>query len=135
MDTHSLVAALTKLRGSHSFDFGFEARAYRQSKYNGGSTRSGSYVFDTTWTRGPPYNSTTAPVGQGFAAFLLGLPASSSPKLPSPSTTASVGNLSNACSANPCSLTGASPYMAPQAGRRASPLNTSWNTTIRITGQ
>jgi hypothetical protein len=78
MDTHSLVAALTKLRGNHTFDFGFEARAYRQNKYNGNTTRSGNYIFSTTWTRGPLDNSTTAPIGQGFAAFLLGLPETSS---------------------------------------------------------
>ena len=78
MDTHSFVAAATKLRGNHSLDFGFEARAYRQNKYNGSTTRSGSYVFDATWTRGPLDNSTAAPIGQGMAAFLLGLPATSS---------------------------------------------------------
>jgi hypothetical protein len=78
MDTHSLVAALNKLKGNHSIDFGYEGRAYRQSRYNGNSTRSGSFVFDPTWTRGPLDNSTTAPIGQGFASFLLGLPAASS---------------------------------------------------------
>jgi len=72
------VAALSKLRGNHSLDFGMEYRAYRQNKYNGNTTRSGSYVFSTTWTRGPLDNSTTAPLGQGFAAFLLGLPETSS---------------------------------------------------------
>lgn len=78
MDTHTAVAAVTKLRGSHTLDWGFEYRAYRQNKYNGSTTRSGSYVFDTTWTRGPLDNSTSAPFGQGMAAFLLGLPATSS---------------------------------------------------------
>jgi hypothetical protein len=78
MDTHSMVAALSKLRGTHSLDFGMEYRAYRQNKYNGNTTRSGSYVFSTTWTRGPLDNSTSAPLGQGFAAFLLGLPETSS---------------------------------------------------------
>jgi len=78
MDTHSVVAALTHLRGVHSLDYGFEGRAYRQNRYNGNSTRSGRYNFDVTWTRGPRDNSTSAPIGQGFAAFLLGLPASSS---------------------------------------------------------
>ncbi len=78
MDTHSLVAAFTRLSGNHSVDFGFEARAYRQNKYNGSSTRSGRYNFDTTWTRGPLDNSTSSPIGQGFAAYLLGLPAASS---------------------------------------------------------
>jgi hypothetical protein len=78
MDTHSLVVAFSKLYHSHSIDFGMEARAYRQSKYNGNSTRSGSYVFDTTWTRGPLDNNNSAPRGQGMAAFLLGLPSASS---------------------------------------------------------
>ena len=74
MDTHSFVAAFTKLRGNHSIDFGFETRAYRQSKYNGNSSRSGNFIFDPTWTRGPLDNSTTSPLGQGMASFLLGLP-------------------------------------------------------------
>lgn len=78
MDTHSVVAAFSRLRGSHNIDFGFEARAYRQSRYNGNTTRSGRFNFDTTWTRGPLDNSTAGPIGQGFAAFLLGLPAASS---------------------------------------------------------
>jgi hypothetical protein len=78
MDTHSVVAAFTKLRGTHTIDFGFEYRAYRQNKYNGSTTRSGSYVFDTTWTRGPLDNSASSPIGQGMAAFLLGLPTAGS---------------------------------------------------------
>jgi len=73
MDTHSVVAALTKLRGSHTVDFGFEARAYRHNQYAGDTARSGRFIFDPTWTRGPLDNSTTAPIGQGWASFLLGL--------------------------------------------------------------
>jgi len=74
MDTHSLVAALTKLRGNHTIDFGFDARAYRQSQYGGDTARSGRFIFDQTWTRGPLDNSTASPIGQGWASFLLGLP-------------------------------------------------------------
>ena len=77
MDTHSLVAALTRLTGSHNLDFGFEARAYRQNQYTGDTSRSGRYVFDTVWTRGPLDNATASPLGQGWAAFLLGLPGNS----------------------------------------------------------
>ncbi len=77
-ETHSLVAALTKLRGKHTVDFGFEARAYRQFQYTGDGSRSGRFIFDTTWTRGPLDNSTSAPIGQGWASFLLGLPNASS---------------------------------------------------------
>lgn len=78
MDTHSFVAALTKLRGNHTIDFGFEARAYRQSEYPGDGSRSGRFIFDTTWTRGPLDNATASPIGQGWASFLLGLPNASS---------------------------------------------------------
>jgi hypothetical protein len=74
MDTHSFVAAVTKLRGSHTLDMGFEYRAYRQNQYTGDSARSGRFIFDQTWTRGPLDNSTVSPLGQGFAAYLLGLP-------------------------------------------------------------
>ena len=73
MDTHSLVAALTKLRGNHTIDFAFEGRAYRQHQYTGDTARSGRFIFDTVWTRGPLDNSTSAPIGQGWASFLMGL--------------------------------------------------------------
>jgi hypothetical protein len=78
MDTHALVVALTKLKGNHSLEFGFEYRAYRQNKYNGSTSRTGAFTFDTTYTRGPLDNSNAAPVGQGFAAFLLGTASSNS---------------------------------------------------------
>ena len=80
MDTHSIVASVSRLRGNHSLDVGVEARAYRQNRYNGNSTRSGRYGFDTSWTKGPFDNSNGAPSssGQSFAAFLLGLPRSGS---------------------------------------------------------
>ncbi len=73
MDTHSLVAAFTKLRGNHTLDFGFEARSYRQNEKPGDGGRSGRFVFDTTWTRGPLDNATSSPIGQGWAAFVTGL--------------------------------------------------------------
>jgi hypothetical protein len=74
MDTHSFVAAVTRLKGNHTLDIGFEFRAYRQNQYTGDTARSGRFIFDPTWTRGPLDNSTVSPLGQGFAAFLLGLP-------------------------------------------------------------
>ncbi|HJZ98180.1 MAG TPA: TonB-dependent receptor, partial [Candidatus Solibacter sp.] len=78
MDTHSLVVALTKLKGNHSLEFGFEYRAYRQNRYNGSTSRTGAFTFDTTYTRGPLNTATSAPIGQGFAAFLLGIASSNS---------------------------------------------------------
>jgi hypothetical protein len=78
MDTHSIVAAFTKIRGTHQLEFGTEFRAYRHNRYNINSTMSGSYTFDTTYTKGPLDNATAAPMGQGMAAFLLGIPTAGS---------------------------------------------------------
>ena len=72
-DVHTLVAAVTKTRGSHNFEFGHEFRAYRFTRYIVTTTGSGAFDFDETYTRGPFDNSSVAPM-QGFAAFLLGLP-------------------------------------------------------------
>ena len=77
MDTHSVVAALTKIHGAHQLEFGTEFRAYRHNRYNINTVMSGSYTFDRTFTRGPLDNSTEAPMGQAMAAFLLGIPSTS----------------------------------------------------------
>jgi hypothetical protein len=50
-------------------------RVYRRNNVNFGNS-SGSFTFDTTWTRGPFNNSPAAPMGQSMAAFLYGLPGS-----------------------------------------------------------
>lgn len=78
MDTHSLVAAFTKVRGSHNIEFGTEFRAYRQDRYNLSTQTSGYFDFDSTYTKGPNDNSSAAPSGQGLASFLLGIPDSKS---------------------------------------------------------
>jgi hypothetical protein len=72
-DVHTLVGAVTKTHGSHTFEFGHEFRSYRFTRYIVTTTGSGAFDFDETYTRGPLDNSPIAPM-QGFAAFLLGLP-------------------------------------------------------------
>ncbi len=74
MDTHSFVAAFTKVHGAHQIEFGTEFRAYRHNRYNINTSMSGSYTFDRTYTKGPLDNATDAPMGQAMAAFLLGIP-------------------------------------------------------------
>ncbi|MBI3211055.1 MAG: TonB-dependent receptor [Candidatus Solibacter usitatus] len=60
-------------RGSHSIHAGVDFRLFREHFYTySGATPS--LAFGSTWTRGPLDNSTAAPVGQGLASFLLGLP-------------------------------------------------------------
>lgn len=77
IDTHSFVAAFTKTKGAHTIEFGHEYRAYRYNRYVQTTSGSGSYLFEETYTRGPIDNNPASPMGQGFAALLLGIPSTS----------------------------------------------------------
>src|SRR4029453_278825 len=59
---------------------GMEFRQYRETDVFFANNQTGQFNFDSTWTRGPLDNSTSAPgsLGQSFASFLLGLPSSGS---------------------------------------------------------
>ena len=76
-DIFQIFSSLNKNKGSHNLKFGVDLRLYRESNVAFGNS-SGSYAFGTPWTRGPLDNSSGAPLGQEFAAFLLGLPTSGS---------------------------------------------------------
>ncbi|MDP3001183.1 MAG: TonB-dependent receptor [Bryobacterales bacterium] len=73
-ETHSFTGAFDKVQGTHSLKFGMEYRAYRENQYEYDNVSTGSFDFGTTWTRGPLDNSPAAPIGQGLATMLLGLP-------------------------------------------------------------
>jgi len=77
---HAAGATLTKAAGTHSIRSGLEFRAYQETDKFFGYQQTGTFNFDSTWTRGPLDNSPTSPgsLGQSVAAFLLGLPSSSS---------------------------------------------------------
>ena len=70
---HTLADDVTWTTGGHSVKFGGDFRIYRDSSYgfNFGTPR---IEFGTTWTRGPLDTSAAAPIGQGLASFLLGIP-------------------------------------------------------------
>ena len=68
---------VVKIKGNHSIKMGADGREARDSNQGFGSSQ-GVYTFGTSWTRGPLDNSTSAPVGQDLAAFLLGMPTSGS---------------------------------------------------------
>jgi hypothetical protein len=70
---HNFFATATHLRGNHSLRFGAEFRVFQRTNYSYGNI-SPSYAFSTTWSRGPFNTSSAAPVGQGLASFLYGLP-------------------------------------------------------------
>jgi hypothetical protein len=72
-DTHEASASVTHLIGAHSMRYGYAMRVWRENARSLGQS-SGRIDFGTDWTRGPLDNSPTAPLGQGLAAFLLGLP-------------------------------------------------------------
>ena len=74
-DIFQIFSSLDKNKGNHNLKFGVDLRMYRESNRALGNS-SGAYGFGTQWTRGPLDNSSGAPLGQDFAAFLLGLPTS-----------------------------------------------------------
>jgi hypothetical protein len=59
----------------HALKAGVDLRMGRQSATAYGNA-SGAYNFASDWTAGPFSNSGASPIGQDYAAFLLGLPSS-----------------------------------------------------------
>ena len=70
---HTFGGTLSKLSGNHSLRIGGEYRLMRENGYAFGNV-SPSLTFSSNWTRGPLDNSTAAPIGQGLASMLFGLP-------------------------------------------------------------
>ena len=71
---YSFQPTLTRIIASrHQLRMGYDFRAYRENSFGLGHA-AGRYDFDTNFTRGPLDNSTSAPIGQQLAAFLLGQP-------------------------------------------------------------
>lgn len=69
----SYQGTLTKMAGNHSFRMGGDFRIYRESNLNYGNLAP-RIEATRTWTRGPLDNSPVAPIGQGLASLLFGLP-------------------------------------------------------------
>jgi len=61
------------MRGKHALKFGAEWRLYREHNYNF-TNMTPVMNFTHRWTVGPLDNSPAAPIGQGLASFLLGIP-------------------------------------------------------------
>ena len=72
-DSFQLFGDVVKTAGRHSLKMGADIRELRESNISYGNSQ-GSYSFNQNWTRGPLDNSTSSPLGQDFAAFMLGLP-------------------------------------------------------------
>jgi len=72
-DIFTLFGSVTKITGRHQLKFGADAGEQRESAASYGNS-GGQYIFREDYTRGPLDNSTTAPLGQDLASFLLGYP-------------------------------------------------------------
>ncbi len=72
-DSFQIFGDVVKTHGSHTLKAGTDLRLLRESAISFGNS-SGRYEFRPDWTRGPLDNSSSAPIGQDLAGFLLGLP-------------------------------------------------------------
>jgi Carboxypeptidase regulatory-like domain len=72
-DTEQLFVSLNKVAGSHSLKVGTDVRRLRQNSIVFGNS-AGTFAFGPNWMNGPLDNSSAAPLGQGMASLLLGLP-------------------------------------------------------------
>src|SRR5262249_33554072 len=70
---HHLGPTVTNLRGNHYLRYGADLRLYRSFNVRGGYDVSPGFQFLPTYT-GPSDSASPAPIGQDFAAFLLGIP-------------------------------------------------------------
>ena len=73
-DVYNVTGSVIWLVGNHNMKFGTEYRRYVEHSSRFPTAVSPTIAFGTNWTRGPLDNSATAPRGQDFASFLLGLP-------------------------------------------------------------
>ena len=97
-DIFQLFGSVIKVHGNHTLKMGADIRDYRWSAYTAGNS-AGTYTFggggtaststSNIWTNGPLNNNAPSPLGQDFAAFLLGLPSSGSFDLNAQNTTVS----------------------------------------------
>lgn len=71
-NVYSVQPTLTRIIGSHNLRLGYDFRVHQDNRRAPGHA-AGRYDFDTNFTRQLD-NSPAAPVGQQFAAFLLGQP-------------------------------------------------------------
>lgn len=69
---------LTKTFAAHSMKFGWEGIIRQRNYFGPGIQASGNFWFGGNYTNGPLDNVPTAPMGQGLAQMLYGLPSSAS---------------------------------------------------------
>ena len=70
---HTVAGNVAHSRHNHSLRFGGEWRVFQENAAIFGNI-SPNFIFSTDWTRGPLDTAAASPIGQGMAAYLLGLP-------------------------------------------------------------
>lgn len=82
---HTGLATFYKLFGKHSLKWGIDYRNIRKNTNNPGTSASGSFTYNNTFTRSNPFVSNTADTsGTSLASLLLDVPASGSLGFSSP---------------------------------------------------
>jgi len=78
-DTHAWLATFNLLKGRHTMKYGVDYRVIRWNEANPGTSGSGNFSFNNTFTRSDPSRSVTADTsGTSMASLLLGTAASGS---------------------------------------------------------
>ena len=80
----TLNATLSWQKGKHSLRFGGEVRNWMENHLSTAGVNAPAITFNSAYTSGPLPTSNAAPLGQGFASFLLGVPANASMSVASP---------------------------------------------------
>jgi len=76
--SHTVAATLNKTWGEHSMKSGAEMRLYGERSTPIGNAQSGQYAFSNTYTRQNSSSGTDYQGLQAYAAFLLGMPSTTS---------------------------------------------------------
>ena len=73
-DTHAIISTVNHTVGAHSFKYGVEFRAYRETDHFFNNDQTGQFIFDSAWTRQLDNSTVPNSLGFSFASFLMGLP-------------------------------------------------------------
>jgi hypothetical protein len=76
--SHTVTAVLNKAKGAHALKGGAEWRLYTERSRSTGNNQSGQYAFTNTYTRQNSASGTDYQGLQAYAAFLLGMPSTTS---------------------------------------------------------
>ncbi|HUI55006.1 MAG TPA: TonB-dependent receptor [Bryobacteraceae bacterium] len=74
--SYQLFGTWVKIQGNHTLKFGADVRQYRLNTFTAGAS-TGTFSFGNNWDKASSSASSTVTTGQDFAAFLMGLPTSS----------------------------------------------------------